>query len=67
MIRKHASLLIAMLLVASVATACIVRTRPAGQTAQPVYVEKHKDHHDNGKHKGDDHDHDHDNGHGHGH
>lgn len=62
MIRKHGSLMIAMLLVAFVATACIIRTRrPPGQTAQPVYVEKHKPvkHKDQGKHKGHgDHDHD---------
>lgn len=43
MLRKHVSLLIALLLVVSVATACIVRTsRPPGQRAQPVYVEKQK-------------------------
>ena len=64
MLRKHASLILAMSLIALVATACIVRTRrPPGQRAQPVYVEKHKpmkhkkhkDHDDNGR------------GHGHGH
>jgi ABC-type nickel/cobalt efflux system permease component RcnA len=45
MIRKHASLIIAISLVALVATACIVRTsRPPahGQRAHPVHVEKHK-------------------------
>jgi hypothetical protein len=41
--RKHASIIIALSLVMLVATACIVRTsRPPGQRAQPVYVEKHK-------------------------
>ena len=45
MLRKYATLIIAMSLVALVATACIIRTRrppPQGQRAQPVYVEKHK-------------------------
>ncbi len=41
MLRKHASLLIAVSLVAMVAAACIIRTRPA-QRSQPVYVQKHK-------------------------
>lgn len=55
MIRKHASLVIAMSLVALVATACIVRTRrpPPAQRGQPVYVEKHKPQ----KHKQEKHDH----------
>jgi ABC-type nickel/cobalt efflux system permease component RcnA len=56
MLRKHASVVIAVSLVALVAGACIVRTGQR-QRAQPVYVEKHKkqkDHHDNGKHKGHD-------------
>ncbi|HEX5062272.1 MAG TPA: hypothetical protein VFV99_23035 [Kofleriaceae bacterium] len=48
MLRKHASLVIAVSLVALVTTACIVRTH-TNRRAQPVYVEKHKDH---GKHKG---------------
>ncbi|HUS27988.1 MAG TPA: hypothetical protein VMZ53_05750 [Kofleriaceae bacterium] len=44
MLRKHASLIIAMSLVALVATACIVTTRrPPAQRGQPVYVEKHKE------------------------
>jgi hypothetical protein len=51
MLRKHASVVIAVCLVALVAGACLVRTGTR-QRAQPVYVEKHKDHHDNGKHKG---------------
>jgi hypothetical protein len=43
MLRKHASLVIAMCLIALVAAACIVRTsRPPAQRGQPVYVEKHK-------------------------
>jgi hypothetical protein len=42
MLRKHASLVIAISLIAAVTTACIVRTSPRRQSAQPVYVEKHK-------------------------
>jgi hypothetical protein len=42
MLRKHAALIIALSLIALVATACIVRTAPRRQGAQPVYVEKHK-------------------------
>ena len=43
MLRKHASLIIAICLGALVATACIVRTGPRRSTrGQPVYVEKHK-------------------------
>jgi ABC-type nickel/cobalt efflux system permease component RcnA len=45
MIVRHASLIIAIVLVALVATACIVRTsRPPGHhhRAQPAHVEKHK-------------------------
>ena len=42
MLRKHASLIIAIFLVALVTTACIVRTQPTRRGAQPVYVEKHK-------------------------
>ena len=62
MLRKHASLVIAMSLVALVATACIIRTRrpPPGQTSQPVMVEKHKEQ----KHKEKKHKDPHDNGHG---
>lgn len=41
--RKHASLIIAMCLIALVAAACIVRTGPRyKRQGQPVYVEKHK-------------------------
>ena len=42
MFRKHASLIIALSLIALVATACIIRTNPRRSRAQPVYVEKHK-------------------------
>ncbi len=43
MMRKHASLVIGVCLVALVLTACLVRTsRPPAQRGQPVYVEKHK-------------------------
>jgi len=43
MVRKHASLIIAICLVAVVAAACIVRTGPpVRRHGQPVYVEKHK-------------------------
>jgi hypothetical protein len=42
MLRKHASLIIAIFLIALVTTACIVRTHPTRRGAQPVYVEKHK-------------------------
>jgi ABC-type nickel/cobalt efflux system permease component RcnA len=41
MLRKHASLVIAVSLVAMVTAACIVRTHN-GRRAQPVYVEKQK-------------------------
>jgi hypothetical protein len=53
MVRKHASLIIAFCLIALVASACIIRTRPArSQRGQPVYVEKHKHQkHDHKKHK----------------
>ena len=50
MMRKHVSLIIAICLVALVTTACIVRTHPHRQRAQPVYVEKHK-HKKHKKHK----------------
>lgn len=42
MLRKHAALIIALSLIALVTTACLVRTAPRRQGAQPVYVEKHK-------------------------
>ncbi|HEY5921397.1 MAG TPA: hypothetical protein VIV11_06990 [Kofleriaceae bacterium] len=52
MIRKHASLIIAIFLVALVGTACFVRTSPRRSHGQPVYVEKHKDKkHKHKKHK----------------
>lgn len=60
MIRKHASLIVAILLLMLVTTACIVRTsRPPGHRSQPVHVEerdhrhvKHKKHkHKKHKHK----------------
>jgi hypothetical protein len=61
MMHRHASLLIALALIAMVTTACIIRTRrpPPAQRSQPVYVEKHKpqkhkEEHDHGKHKGHD-------------
>lgn len=68
MIRKHASVVIALSLIALVATACIIRTRrPPAQRSQPVYVEKHKPQkhkpEKHKKHKGDDHDHDRGRGH----
>jgi hypothetical protein len=41
--RKHASFIVALLLVVLVIGACIVRTsRPAPRRGGPVYVEKHK-------------------------
>ena len=43
MLRKHVSLLIAVSLIAMVAAACIIRTRPPAQRSQPVYVQKHKE------------------------
>ena len=54
MLRKHASLIIAISLCALVATACLVRTGPpVRRSSQPVYVEKHKPqkHKEEGKHK----------------
>ena len=43
MLRKHASFIIAFLLIILVAGACIVRSsRPAPRRGGPVYVEKHK-------------------------
>ena len=50
MLRKHASLIVGILLVILVAGACVVRsTRPAPRRGGPVYVEKHK--HKKHKHK----------------
>ena len=43
MLRKHASLVIAISLVAMVAGACIIRTTRPAQRSQPVYVQKHKE------------------------
>jgi hypothetical protein len=53
MLRKHATLLIAICLIALVTTACLVRTsRPPARRGQPVYVEKHKPQkHKHKKHK----------------
>ena len=42
MLRKHASIIIAISLIALVTAACIVRTQPARRSARPVHVEKHK-------------------------
>jgi len=43
MLRKHASFIVALLLVVLVIGACVVRTsRPAPRRGGPVYVEKHK-------------------------
>jgi coenzyme F420-reducing hydrogenase gamma subunit len=43
MLRKHASVVIAVGLCVVVAAACIVRTGPPpARRGQPVYVEKHK-------------------------
>ena len=47
MLRRHGSYIVAALLVALVATACIVRTRTA-RRGQPVYIEQHGHKH---KHK----------------
>lgn len=46
MLRRHASLIVAFLLVCFVAGACIVRTRPThSRRGQPVYNKDHrKDH-----------------------
>lgn len=52
MLRKHAALIIAMSLIALVATACIVRTsRPPARRGQPVYVEPQKHKHKKVKHR----------------
>ena len=41
--RRHVSILIAVALVALVATACLIRTGPPpARRGQPVYVQKHK-------------------------
>jgi hypothetical protein len=45
MLRRHASLIVALVLLALVTAACVVRTRPPSQ--RPVYVETHG----HGKHK----------------
>lgn len=43
MLRKHASLIVAFVLVMLVFGACVVRSsRPAPRRGGPVYVEKHK-------------------------
>ena len=50
LLRKHATLIVGVLLVVLVAAACVVRsTRPAPRRGGPVYVEKHK--HKKHKHK----------------
>jgi hypothetical protein len=60
MIRRHLHWIVAVVLIVSVAGACLVRTRPAPR-GRPVYVvpaERHEKHRDRD---------DHDNGRGHGH
>ncbi len=42
MLRRHATLLMALLLLMLVATACFVRTRPVQRRGGPPYAEKHK-------------------------
>ena len=43
MLRKYASLIVALLLIVLVIGACVVRSsRPAPRRGGPVYVEKHK-------------------------
>lgn len=51
--RKHASLIVALLLIVLVIGACVVRSsRPAPRRGGgPVYVEKHKHKQDKQKHK----------------
>jgi hypothetical protein len=50
MLRKHASFIVALLLIVLVIGACVVRSsRPAPRRGGPVYVEKHK--HKDQKHK----------------
>lgn len=51
--RKHASLIVALLLIVLVIGACVVRSsRPAPRRGGgPVYVEKHKHKKDKHKHK----------------
>jgi hypothetical protein len=52
MLRKHASLIVAFLLVIMVIGACVVRSsRPAPRRGGPVYVEKHKHKKQPKKHK----------------
>jgi hypothetical protein len=49
-IRKHASIIVGLLLIVLVIGACVVRSsRPAPRRGGPVYVEKHK--HKKHKHK----------------
>jgi len=43
MVRKHASIIVGLLLIVLVIGACVVRSsRPAPRRGGPVYVEKHK-------------------------
>lgn len=50
MVRKHASIIVGLLLIVLVIGACVVRSsRPAPRRGGPVYVEKHK--HKKHKHK----------------
>lgn len=51
--RKHASLIVALLLIVLVIGACVVRSsRPAPRrSGGPVYIEKHKHKKDKHKHK----------------
>jgi hypothetical protein len=51
MLRKHASLVIAVFLVALVGAACLVTTSHPAQRGQPTYVEKHKKQKKPKKHK----------------
>lgn len=53
MIRRHIHWIIAVLLMTSVVSACVVRSRPAPRRGRPVYVEpdRHHHHHDKHKHK----------------
>jgi hypothetical protein len=51
MLRKHAALLIAMMLIVLVATACIVRTGPRRGNGNSYRSEPSGDHRGGGKHK----------------
>ncbi len=52
MLRKYASLIVALVLVMLVIGACVVRTRPVARRDGPVYTEKHKKQkHEHEKHK----------------